>query len=165
MYTDPLGQTAGTEHATSASLLARGQVLLQRCLGDHVTVQVKRLGTELVKTRALAIYALRSPSGRIYVGRTTRDLPVRFTEHRRGSGHPDLRGGFEEIGFFDIIIPELETAAQTAEFIQLIEQLVIESFGGKTQLLNERNEISETRKPIKPGSKGRGVFGFWDAYC
>ena len=129
-------------------------------------MQVKRLGTELVKSRALNIYAVRSHStGRIYVGRTSRELGVRFVEHRRGSGNKELSQGFDPIGDSSVMVPELDDPKQTEELIRLIEQMVIEAFGGKTQLANGRNEIAARRAPSRPGSSGRGFKGFWQAYC
>ena len=83
-----------------------------------------------------------------------------WQEHRKGHGRPkregrppkghdelneDLGGGFNPIGFFGIDLERFFTPEQFEEVRRLTEQLVIESFGGKTQLLNEWNTSGDKK--------------------
>lgn len=131
-YTDPYGTTASAEYA---KLLRVARAVVRSCLKNIPVVLLKDTATEL-----LTLYAIQQFSGSLpYAGRTDRTTEIRFSEHRRTSR---FSGGLKKIGEFSVRIPQMADPKDTQRLIRVVEQLVIEKFGGTTQLLNSRNEMN-----------------------
>ncbi len=136
----------GAEAEEYASLLNSAKSAALECIGNIPAVLLKEAATQL-----LTIYAIQLVEGSLpYVGRTGRDTVVRFAEHRRTNR---FAAGLEEIGEFEIRIPQLTNAKDTERLIRVIEQMTFEEFGGTTELLNVRNEIN-----AKDYAKYRKIF-------
>ena len=125
----------GAEAEEYAATLRTAEEKVLECIGNIPVVLLKEGATQL-----LTIYAIQQFEGGLaYAGRTGRTTAIRFAEHRNTSR---FAAGLEEIGEFEVRIPQLANAKDTERLIRVIEQMTIEEFGGTTQLLNARNEIN-----------------------
>jgi RHS repeat-associated protein len=139
---DPWGTNAEYAFTTRAMQNAYRAALV--CIRNATITMMKEAATELV-VQELTLYALRElGGGSRYVGRTGRTTSVRFSEHLRTSR---FANGMKEIGSFTLQIPDLGDEKKNQRLIRAIEQIVIDKFGGTTQLSNSRNEISLKKNP------------------
>lgn len=137
---DPWGTTAAVEYSMT-NRLSQAQAAAVACVRNVAVTLLKETATEL-----LTIYVITQVGAAIkkpYVGRTGRTTVLRFAEHLNTKR---FVGGLEKIGEFSIRIPQLADPKDTQRLIRVIEQMVMEEFGGVTKLLNSRNEIRDYAK-------------------
>ena len=122
---DPTGTTVFSEYAIKQNL-ARAQAAIIRCLGQGVIVKSGEIGIYLLITAVT-----QTPNGpsNAYAGKTVRTFEARFREH----------AGKNIIGTVKIRLRQGLTPQQ----VRTAEQLVINAFGGKANLVNKINASSK----------------------
>lgn len=140
---DPWGTTALGEYSALARMAAARQAAFA-CIRNIALTTLKETAVELAVTQ-LTLYAIQTVEGH-YVGRTGRTTSVRFAEHAKNG-----KNGLTKIGEFSIDVPDFgdtpEGKQKTNRLIRAIEQMVIDEFDGKTELLNARNEVNLKKYP------------------
>ncbi|HYO78785.1 MAG TPA: RHS repeat-associated core domain-containing protein, partial [Thermoanaerobaculia bacterium] len=135
---DPWGTSAIESGLSAKFAVARAAAFA--CVRNVTRTLLTETATEL-----LTIYAVRQVGAMVpYGGRTNRTTELRFAEHLKTDR---FSGGMKKIGEFSIRIPQLADPKDTARLIRVIEQMVIEEFGGTTKMLNSRNEVSAKKYP------------------
>lgn len=148
-YTDPYG-TMAVEYSTLSSRLSAAQAAALACIRNAAVTMIKEAATEVLISQ-LTLYVVQQAGGsNPYAGRTNRTTEVRFGEHLKTKR---FAGGLEKIGEFSVFVPDLGDEKKNRDLIRVIEQTVMEEFGGTTKLLNSRNEIS-----AKNWEKYRKIF-------
>jgi RHS repeat-associated protein len=142
---DPWGTAA--EYAFISRTMQNAYRAALICIRNATITMMKEAATELVVAE-LTLYVAREIGGARYAGRTGRTKSMRFTEHLRTSR---FANGMEAIGHFTVEVPDFgdtpEGRSKTKRLIRAIEQIVIDKFGGTTQLSNRRNEIDLKKNP------------------
>ncbi|MEO0975544.1 MAG: RHS repeat-associated core domain-containing protein, partial [Pseudomonadota bacterium] len=135
-FTDPSGR-ASLSYAQINKRIAVFQRKALQCLGNGVFTTAGEVGVYLI-IEAVALKYSRNGPANVYAGRTRNKggFGVRFYQHKRG--------GRQIVG--RVQFPVAQHIINNPVAFAELEQLLIDSFGGKAQLTNKRNAVSPRRK-------------------
>jgi RHS repeat-associated protein len=129
-YLDPHGLSPLTETQIIQKQKA-AEASIIRCLGNAALTNIGEAGIYILLTN-VANMPVKGPVN-TYVGKTTRTFEIRFFEHDK----PGKK-----------LISKIRLAPgiiDSAEKLALAEQLVMEEFGGRAKLVNQKNAASAAR--------------------